>query len=175
MTTEERLAKVERELAETKAQAERAKRRTRAGLAGIGLIATVSVLGLIGAHGCEPGEGGGAAVNEVRARRLVLVDDENWPRAALEMDHMEGGPVLLLYRGRMGKPCVRLGLRVDGSQLLLFDENGEPRAELAVGEEGPALTLSDAAGKPRVCLDLVEDGARLSLFDADGKLIWSAP
>ena len=112
MTTEERLAKVENELAEMKEAR--------------------------------------AVAEEVRFRRLVLVDYEGRKRAALDM-----GP--------------------DGPMLQLFDENGEPRASLMVGAELSMLGLDDAAGKPRATLVVGADVSRLFLFDAAGKVIWTAP
>jgi len=114
MTTEERLAKVERELAQIKA--------------------------------------GRAVADEVRARRLVLVDDEGRERAMLDMD--EDAPVLCL--------C---------------DEAGEVRAALGVNEDGPRLYLldPDAASEACAVLGVDKNGPQLNLYDAAGKVIWSAP
>jgi len=93
---------------------------------------------------------GRAVAEEVRVRRLVLVDDEGRKRAALDM-----GP--------------------DGPTLRLFDENGVPREMLFVGAELSMLDLADAAGKPRATLVVGADVSRLFLFDAAGKVIWSTP
>ena len=74
MTTEERLAKVERELAETKAQATRAKRRTRWLLAVVGLALVAWVMaGTVGPRTAE-GQAEPKAVEQTRARLQETLD-----------------------------------------------------------------------------------------------------
>jgi hypothetical protein len=88
MTTEERLENLERELA-------RAKRRNRWLLAAGGLAFGAWLL----AGTLEPRTAGaqaaGAAVNEVRAKAFVLVDDAGKPRAVLSVNAV--GPALDLF------------------------------------------------------------------------------
>ena len=155
MTTEERLAKVERELG-------RVKRRTRWMLVtlGLGLAALALVWALAG----------GAPSAEVRARRLVLEDDEGRERATLEMGAY--GPRLRLLDAA-GQDRARLAVIADDSGLSLADENGKFCALLRVSKEGRALGLADENGKPRVVLCVRKDGSVLGL--EKGKEIWSAP
>ena len=77
------------------------------------------VAGLAG----EPGAAGPAAqlTEEIRVKRLVLVDEAGKVRAALGVD--DAGP-----------------------GLFLFDEAGKQRADLAVIDAGPGLLLFDDGG-----------------------------
>jgi hypothetical protein len=87
MTTGERLENLERELA-------RAKRRSRWLLAAVGLALGVWMrAGTLGPRtaGAQPA---GVAVNEVRAKAFVLVDDAGRGRAGLDVT--PDGPVLSL-------------------------------------------------------------------------------
>ena len=141
-----------------------------------------------GAHG------GAAVVNEVRARRLVLVDAAGRERAVLRMvedapglvlrdaagktravlDVDEDGPGLALFDAA-GKGCAGLGVHKDGPVLRLFDVDGKTRAGLGVHKSGSGLYLYDESGKTRAGLAVNADGPGLALFDAAGKTIWSAP
>ena len=91
MTTEERLAKVERELG-------RVKRRSRWLL--VALALGLAALALVW-----------ALAEEVRAKRFVLVDEEGRERAALEMN--ADRPMLSLCDEK-GQPRVALGVTADG-------------------------------------------------------------
>ncbi len=155
MTTEERLENLEREVG-------RAKRRSRWLLAALGL--GLAALALVWALA------GGAPGAEVRARRLVLEDDEGRERATLEMGAY--GPRLRLLDAA-GQDRARLAVIADDSGLSLADENGKFCALLRVSKEGRALGLADENGKPRVVLCVRKDGSVLSL--EKGKEIWSAP
>jgi hypothetical protein len=113
-----------------------------------------------------PSVAAGAAVNEVRAKKFVLVDDTGKTRAVLDVDKSEPGLTLL---DAAGKP--RAGLRVSaaGPSLDLYDAAGKPRAGLFVVAGGPVLTLADAAGKWRASLGVLAGGSSLDLYDAAGK------
>jgi len=152
MTIEERLAKVERELAEAKAQAIRAKRRNRWLLAVVGLAAGAFGLAWIfaGAAPTLQAQVGAGAERVVRANRFVLEDENGKTRAMLSVDK-------------------------DGPALSLHDENGEVRATLDVDKDGSGLSLSDAAGKPRAGLAVIAVGPVLVLCDEAGKPFWSTP
>lgn len=196
MTTDERLDKVERELA-------RAKRRNRWLLVALGLAVGAWILagtltprtaGAQGgsrtlgdildeakAQGGTPAPtllervvgkeaGGGAWVNEVRAKRFVLVDDAGRERAMLDV--LADGPRLALFDAA-GKPRAWLSVDKDGPVLGLGDENGKGRVVLAVDEDGPWLHLRDAAGKARVALSVLADLPVLHLLDAAGEIrVW---
>jgi len=157
MTTEERLAKVERELDAT-------KRRSRWLLAALAVAFGVWVLaGILG---------GRIAVNEVRARRLVLVDDEGQERAALDV--IGNGPGLTLLDAA-GNCRAMLAVTAEEPWLTLFDAAQKPRAALEMTPNGPRLTLADETGKTRALLAVAAHGPGLYLNDAAGEAIWSAP
>ena len=134
MTIEERLENMERELG-------RIKRRNR------WLLGAILVLlgGLVAAGVFKtmitPVQAQGAGtVKEVRARK-ILIEDEN------------------------GKMRAWLGVNNDGPALSLWDEKGTPRAWLTVGHYGPRLSLWDEKGKTRAKLDVGIDGPTLLMWD----------
>jgi len=161
MTIEERVEKVEMELA-------RAKRRNRLLLAVV-LLALV----LLAVGATTPGIGTlttsgaiGGRENVVEANRFILVDVNNKTRATLSVG--EDGPWLDL-RDENGIPRIRLTVSKEGPGLVLRDENGQPRAFLAALKDGSALDLSDKNGKTRAFLAADKDGPNLTLLDENGK------
>ena len=134
MTTEERLEKLEKELA-------RAERRNRWLLAGAAFVIIVGV-GLCGnafrvnEAMAQPVSG---AVKEVRAKNFVLVDQSDRVRAELRMTEDQPG-------------------------LALFDERGKARAVLSMLENRPALALVDDQGNTRVVLNVEENQSGLALY-----------
>jgi len=177
MITEERLEKVERELAAT-------RRRSRWLMAALGLALGAFGLAWIFA-GPAPtlqAQVGAGAERVVRANRFVLEDENGKVRALLGVT--AEGPGLILH-DENGKIRIVLDVAKDVPELLLLDENGEIRAGLAVAKDVPGLALKDAAGKVRAWLAVSKagpglalydiGGPGLSLWDAAGKPIWSAP
>jgi hypothetical protein len=126
MTTEERLEKLEMELA-------RAKRRNRLLLATVVITAAVAMTA-----GIDRRE------NIVSANGFALVDESGKVRAVLGVD--KDGPKLVLS-DENDTARVTLGVNKDGPVLGLSDKNGKSRAALGVGERGPALALADENGK----------------------------
>ena len=180
MTTEERLAKLERELG-------RVKRRSRWLMAALvlGLGALVLVWALAGGPPSAETPRWAEAppitrfaeldVLEVRAQRLVLVDDEGKVRATLgpastirAILAADKGPRLSLYDAA-GKERVTLSVTADGPRLDLFDAEGKGRAGLVVFKDVPNLSLWDEASRCRASLAMTADGPGLTLFDAAGK------
>jgi len=160
VTTDERLEKLEWKLAH-------AKRRNRWVLGAVALALGVwLVAGTFGPR-TAGAQDGGAPVNEVRAKRLLLVDDAGKIRAMLTMT--PAGPALVLYDAA-GNPRVALDVNADGSGLALSDAAGKIRAVLRVDADGSGLALRDAAGKPRAGLTLTATGPALVLSDNGGKL-----
>ena len=199
MTTEERLEKLEKELA-------RAKRRNRWLLRGAGLCLGLGLLAW--AFGAEVAlaQPAGAAPKRVSANMFVVVDENGKRRAKLSVS--KGGPSLILFdengKGRAaltvvkdrpglilrdpnGKIRATLVVLKTGPRLGLLDENGEFCARLAVLEDGPALDLLDENGQSRatlgcVGLTTIKDGtltkrpeSSLVLFDKEGKVTWETP
>ena len=125
MSTEERLERVERELARA--------RRNR-WLLGAGVLAA-GILALVWLP---------APAEVIPASAFVLVDDKGRERGKWEVGQF--GPMLLLLDEK-GEPRVSLAVGKVGPGLVLADANGEPRVALAVAADGPALALADAKGK----------------------------
>ncbi|MCX7021120.1 MAG: hypothetical protein NTW26_02380, partial [bacterium] len=160
MTVEERLEKVERELAT-------AKRRNQRLLIAAGLLLGISALAWLSTVNTSPVLAQEVNVktpaitesgNIIRANGFVLEDAEGRGRAVLEM--MAGGPRLGLY-DENGQIRVALVAFEDGPMLALIDENGEIRDTLVSYKGGPALGLYDDNGKIRAGLDMITGGPRL--------------
>lgn len=138
MTTEERLDKLEKELA-------RAKRRNRRLLVLAGLAAGAFALVRIAAAAANKVEAQGDGVATViRANAFVLVDENGKTRAAVALSKTGSG--FLLY-DENGKTRAVLAVDKDGPGLALADEDGKSRATLAVVKDGPGLVLYDKNGK----------------------------
>ena len=184
MTVDERLEKLEKELA-------RAKRRIRwlvdlekATRAAKGIIQGTTFL-LVDSEGRER-----ATLTVTPDGPLLGLADENGkPRAkltafkdgpSLDLWDDQGNRRIALHAGKDG-PILTLvdengkgaaGLTVvnkDGPGLVLADEKGKFRARLAVKKNGPALLLIDENGKLRVGLDATKDGPALGLWDENEK------
>ncbi|MFA5864187.1 MAG: hypothetical protein WC975_05810 [Phycisphaerae bacterium] len=141
MTTEKRLEKLERELAETKAGLAHAKRLARGLLAVMGLaVGTYLFAGVLMAKTASA-QVGKSGLREVRATAFFLEDENGKVRARLTVDKV--GPMLLLL-DENGKFRAEL----NGSRLLLRDENEKRRVALFVGKAGPVLGLFDENEKP---------------------------
>ena len=191
MTTEERLAKVEQELAHV-------KRRSRWLLGGVALALGVGLVAWAFGPDKTLAQAASGAVKEVRANAFYLVDGTGKERASLAVT--TGGPGLILWDAA-GKPRAFLGMppsaagsatglwlydaagkqraacgvTADGPGLTLLDATGKERAELSVAKDWPRLSLFDENDKTRAILGVAKDGPRLSLGDEAGKVIWSAP
>jgi hypothetical protein len=183
MNTEERLANLERELAQV-------KRRNRHLLLFAFVAAGVAVVAAawIGTPGNVLAENGAKAPNVVRANEFILEDADGKGRATLSV--LSDGPALRLANAK-GKICAvlsvtkdtpklglidengkvraALGATKDGAVLVLSDENDKARARLALDKDGPVLELSDEKGKDRAVLSALKDGPSLDLFDEKGK------
>ena len=163
MTTDERFAKLERELS-------RARTRFRWLVVGAGLcVMSAAVIYAFGQYQTTftPRATKASTSNEIHANSFVLEDANGKPRASLGMDEdglelrlrYENGNIgaaLCLHDEKMvlsladnsGKPRAVLGVTKNVPLLCLYDENEEPRATLAVLADGPHLVLRDEKGKP---------------------------
>jgi len=79
-------------------------------------------------------------VDEVRAKKITLVDEKGNDRAELAI--VDGNPMLDLS-DENGNLCVSLGVAEGSSGLVFVDENGKIRVGLAFTEGDPMLGLSD--------------------------------
>jgi hypothetical protein len=148
-TTEERLEKLERELAREK----RNHRRWRAGMLLVVGIAAIGIASLprLPIH-----------FGEVRARSFVLIDEKGRTSASLEIT--KDGPALALF-GEKGDSSAKMDVDSTGARLALQDENGISRVLMGMSNHGPVLGLCDDKGKPRICLGANQDDKGLLLYD----------
>jgi hypothetical protein len=147
MTVEERLGKLERELAIAKRYDRRLLTIVALTVGGMGLVWTLTkTMSAAYAQETEAIPKIVSVPKVVHANKFVL-EDEN------------------------GKPRAELSFNKDGPLLSLWDENGKPRAMLS----GSGLKLWDENGKTRVFLDVLKDMTVLSLRDENGKVVWEAP
>jgi hypothetical protein len=167
MTTEERLEKLERELAA-------AKRRNHWLLTIMALIigGLTLVWTLTKTTSAAYAQEAEAVQKIIRASEFVLVDENGKIRAALSVS--KDGAGLTLW-DENGKFRASLSANKDGTMLGLRDENGKLRASLSAVKDGPGLDLFDENGKPRAGLAVLKDGSLLHLKDENGKTIWRAP
>ncbi|MDD4889388.1 MAG: hypothetical protein PHU85_05620 [Phycisphaerae bacterium] len=68
-----------------------------------------------------------------------------------------------------GRERAKLEMRKDGPGLAFYDQNGSPRATLGVEVFGMSLVLADENGKARVMQTVGKDGPTLSLLDKNEK------
>ena len=155
MTTDERLEKLERELA-------RARTRFRWLVVGAGLCFVSAAV--IYARAPRTTE----ASKELRANNFVLEDANGKPRASLGMDE-DGLELRLRYEN--GNIGAALCLHDEKMVLSLADNSGKPRAVLGVTKNVPLLCLYDEKEEPRATLAVLADGPHLALRDEKGNLL----
>ena len=138
MTIEERLEKLEIELA-------RAKHRNHILMAVVLLAFVLLAAAMTAVIGRLTTPAGIASrENIVKANKFILVDENGKEHASLAMDAL--GPRLRLF-DENGKPRTSLAVDVNGPMLGLFDVNGKNRAGLGVDKDGPMLGLLDEDSK----------------------------
>ena len=148
-STEVRLASLEREFTQTKAELLRMRRHNRRLLRGVVLMAAFLALAWMFMDAGRPALARGGAVvhRETGAKRFVLVDEKGKPRAILGMNQEGPG---LAFLDEKGKVHASMGLTEAGPVLALLDEEGHSRAILRATREGSGLALLDENGKGRV-------------------------
>lgn len=162
MTTDERLEKVEGQLA-------RVRWFNRCLIACI--VLSLGVWFIVKTLGPETAWAQSGA-KEIRANKFVLEDENGKDRAKLLVDNKGTG--LFIY-DENGKTRALLSVFKDSPGLNLFDENGKLRAELMVFKDEPALQLNDENGKARVSLEVNKTIPSFVMFDENRKPIWKAP
>lgn len=151
MTTEERLGKVEKELAKS-------KRRSRVMLS----MAVLTVAGVfLLCFNCDEIREARSGGKAIRAQEFDVVDQNGKTRVILGTDD-SGSPGLVLYN-KNGKPGVELTLGADELPALgLYDQNDKNRAALYLDKSGPTLTLSDRNETTRAGLAVCDSGSGIS-------------
>jgi len=156
MTIEERLESMERELG-------RMKRRNRWLLGAILIVVGgLSAPKVFETTASLARAQTGGTVKEIRARSIVIEDENGKTRATLAAN--KDGSNLALYDEK-GKGRAGLTVTKDGPGLTLFDINGKNRAGLAVIKDGPGLVLYDESGNARAALGALKDGPTLALYN----------
>ena len=140
MTVEQRLEKLEQELS-------RANRRNRRLLGGIILCLGIGFVVWTFRPGVATAQQTGAAIDEVRAKRFIVVDEEGDIRGIFGTN--DGG---------------------DKTAILLYDEEDRLRIGLHSGGQGAALglTLLDENEVERVNICAYETLSGVNVFDEDG-------
>ena len=157
MTIEERLENMEREMG-------RLNRHNRWLLGAILLAAGgLIVPGVLETTAFRARAQVGGTVKEIRARSIVIEDENGKTRVELGTD--ESGPNLKMLDENIK---VRVGLYEfkGNSAITLYNENGTVGAGLlGSGMLGPGLTLCDENGHFRASLGAGKDGFDLNLYD----------
>jgi hypothetical protein len=102
----------------------------------------------------------------IRANKFVLEDKNGKVRGLLGTS--KDAPHLWLH-DENGKVRVAVASGTAGSALSLFDENGKARMQLDLLAQMPHLQLLNENGKPGVQLSLLAGMSGLSLHDLNGK------
>ena len=153
MTTEQRIEKLEKQLAAT-------QRRNRWIGASVGILLVFGCLVMLPEKALTV-----ESNRSIRANEFLLEDADGKIRATLAV--FKGGPALVM-RDADGKHRIALDVLKDGPGLIMFDEDGKNRAELNVLKDGPGLLMLDENGKRRAELNMVKNPS-LIMFDEDGK------
>lgn len=179
MTVEERLEKVEKELA-------RAKRRGRWLLAVTGLC-TLFVLTVILELAGTPVSAHWWGNKTIWANQFIL--ENRAGKVTAKLENTQGGPQLILndpsgdalailqvgYQDAVlalsngTHPGIALKMRREGPTLTLFDDFARSRVTIDVTKEGPKIYLLDEEEKPRISQIVFKDGPVLSLIDENGR------
>ncbi len=160
MTIEERIANLERELANAK------QRTRRLMFAGIVLVAASGATWLAsGGEAQAQALVTGRATGTIRAREFIVESNDGKERA--KMSSTDGSGTSLQLCDENGKVRVLLSVGTKWVGLSLSDDNSKPRAALSASNQESMLTLKDENGRARVSLDagnpaVVGQGLRLS-------------
>jgi hypothetical protein len=105
----------------------------------LGLCAVV-LLGLVVLLGATTSK----VVQEIRTKRLILLDKDGRERAKLEMHSERGGPYLDLY-DKDGRVGASLSITSTGGSFLslLSKDESDAKVSLSVGGDGAGLWMSD--------------------------------
>lgn len=110
---------------------------------------------------------------EIKARKIVLVDDTGATRVSIEMGPT--GPELHLF-DEHGLSRLKLALSNDGPGITLADEREHTRAWLGFAKDSLRIGFADEQGNSRAFFGVMpESGPIVRFYDASQNLVWSAP
>ncbi len=104
--------------------------------------------------------------DEVRAHRIILVDDKGRERASLVSDNT--GSIFLVMTDKAGKARVNLSINNDGPALTFFDPSGQPRTILGSTTAVPSHVNDNGIAE-------LAPPSSIVLFDRQGKLLFRTP
>lgn len=153
MSTDERMKKMERQLARVK-------------WINCGLIACIVIS--LGVSFISKAFGSGT----VLAKRFIVEDEHGKARAILGISKEESAALgvgenspCLMMSDENGMPLIMMVMSEKGSKLILSGENGKGGASVSVNRNESAIWLSDGNQKKRATLVMLEIGPMLCLSD----------
>ncbi len=155
MTTEQRIEKVEKQLAQLKWHNRLLFVCIVLFLTSFFLWKTLRPNTALAASGAK----------EIRANRFVLENENGDIRAFMLAN--DAGTVLTMC-DENGKQRSMITVTKDISELILHDENGKERIKMKVVNSGPGLAMMDKKGNTRILLSMLE-APGLSLYDENDK------
>ncbi|MFC1552490.1 hypothetical protein ACFL6P_08000 [Candidatus Latescibacterota bacterium] len=162
MTTEERISKLEQEIYRT-------KRINR--LIAFLFIGVCLSLWLFGGVNSTAQQG---VADEIRARKIILVDNVDRNRIVLDAENDKDTAELTFYDENKSARLL-LGVNDERSELTFYDEREIPRIFLVVTEEDEGIEMYDEKFNPRVYLGVNDEKGCLDIYDENENVIWSVP
>jgi hypothetical protein len=105
---------------------------------------------------------------------LSLLDDDGMTRVTLSMSGNEQGALTFFDKDGEHRAVLQED-KEDGPSLGLWDEDGKRRATLGFYMKMPSLMMRDESQRGGALLTVLRDKSSLSLRDKDGKVTWSTP
>lgn len=105
-------------------------------------------------------------IDEIRARRVVVVDEDGQEQVVLETDY--GGDGRLSVNNSRGTEMVSLRVAPYGGTLVVFNNAGTPVGLLRAYENGGVFGISNNAGTLVSGLRADENGGALSIYNSKG-------
>jgi len=162
MTLDQRVDKLERDLARTKRTAGCLRILIAAVMGGVAIGAVAESRSSVQS---QPVQG---TRRVVRANAFVLEDEKGQERAVLDVDSTKAR---LSLGDERGEARMILGVTGNGPAIFLLDEEGNSRLTVSLQKGSPGITLLDENGNSRFACSLDKDGPRMTLLDQKGKAI----
>lgn len=175
MSMEERLESMEMKMARMGGELERSRRRNRflvtgaiLALGAAGLIFWASMQGEATAQfRDEPAREEAEVADEIRARKIFLVDEQDQKRIEMNVD--DEGPKITLF-DHNEKERVVLGIINNAGLFGIVDENEYFRIGIGSHNNSSTLVMGDSEGNIRVSIDVENGETAANLFDRNDNL-----